>query len=296
MQAKRLSKDAAIGIICPCHVAERQHYAKIFAAIQRMGFRVKAGAHIYQDTVGYAASAEERAADLNAMVADDEVGLVLFGGGEGGAEILPLIDYENICRHPKLFSSYSDGTSILQAIHAKTGLTTYYGMGAGVFFDLRQYDWRQFCAHFAEGGGDGHFFPDSAWQMLCPGVCEGTLTGGYGPQFALTQAGPYFRYEKGERYLLFLEDHAHFSEVGAVASTLAFIEQGSFMQQVGGLIFGHYADEAPDMLLQCLCRFGERHQIPVAYTDDFGHGTRHAILPIGARARLDAHSGLFDFC
>jgi muramoyltetrapeptide carboxypeptidase LdcA involved in peptidoglycan recycling len=26
----------------------------------------------------------------------------------------------------------------------------------------------------------------------------------------------------------------------------------------------------------------------VVYTDDFGHGTRHAILPIGMEAQLDA--------
>lgn len=296
MQAERLAPNGMIGIFCPCHVADRAHYEQIFSAIERQGFRVKAGGHIYRDTYGYAASRKERAEDLNALVADDEVGMVLFGGGEGGAEILPLIDYENIRRHPKLFSSYSDGTSILNAIYAQTGLTTYYGIGTGIFADLRHYDWKQFCAHFAEGYERGHYFSDSSWQMLCPGSCEGTLIGGYGPQFALTLGSPYFCYEKGKRYLLFLEDYERFSEVGAVASTLAFIEQSAFMQQVVGLIFGHYAQQPPETLLQCLRRFGERCHIPVAYTDDFGHGTRHAVFPIGTRARLCADGALFDFC
>ncbi len=34
-------------------------------------------------------------------------------------------------------------------------------------------------------------------------------------------------------------------------------------------------------------RFGKRYSIPVAYCDDFGHGSNHAIFPIGRGAVLD---------
>ena len=63
----------------------------------------------------------------------------------------------------------------------------------------------------------------------------------------------------------------------AIASCMAYIEQSAFMDKVVGLIFGHYAAEVPEDLLAVLARFAERHNIPV-YTDDFGHGFRHAIL------------------
>ena len=43
-------------------------------------------------------------------------------------------------------------------------------------------------------------------------------------------------------------------------------------------------------------RFGAAHGIPTVYTDDFGHGTRHAILPIGIRAVLDADNQSLTFC
>jgi muramoyltetrapeptide carboxypeptidase len=59
------------------------------------------------------------------------------------------------------------------------------------------------------------------------------------------------------------------------------------MQSVTGLIFGHYAENVPEDLFRCLERFGERHNIPVVYSDDFGHGTRHAVLPIGVNAALN---------
>jgi muramoyltetrapeptide carboxypeptidase len=41
--------------------------------------------------------------------------------------------------------------------------------------------------------------------------------------------------------------------------------------------------------------FGEKHNIPVVYCDDFGHGRNHAIFPIGAKAALDADRKTLEF-
>ena len=289
MQANRMPRNGTIGLFCPSHVANMEGYAPIIAAIKRLGFNLKLGDNFFKDTYGYAASAEERAADINALVADDTVQMILFSGGESAVEILPLIDYDNIRRHPKLFSSYSDGTSILSAIYAQTGLITYYGFGAGQFSDLRHYDYMQFCSHFVEGyNAEQLFVSDSEWKTLSGGTCEGTLIGGYTSLFGLMLSNNYFKYDTDKNYLLLLEDHEKYSDVGAVSTYLAFISQSAFMRNVVGLIFGHFSVNVPNDLLRCLERFGTAHNIPVIYTDDFGHGTRHAILPIGMNAKLDA--------
>ena len=296
MQAKRLPKNGTIGVFCPSHIANMERYAPIIAAIGRLGFNVKMGANVQKDTYGYAASAEERAADLNTLVSDDSVQMVLFSGGESAAEILPLIDYENISRNPKLFSNYSDGTSILNTIYAQTGLITHYGIGVSDFSDLRHYDYMQFCSHFVEGYSAEKFVSDSKWITLRGGICEGTLIGGYSSLFIMMLANRYFKYHSDRKYLLFLENLEIAASVGAIATELAFIGQSAFMHNVAGLIFGHYSVNVPDAFLRCLERFGENHNIPVVYTDDFGHGTRHAILPIGVTARLDADRQCIDFC
>jgi len=297
MQAKKMPRDGTIGIFSPSHVAETERYAPIIDAIERRGFTVKLGENFTKNTYGYAASAEERAADLNALVADTGVQMILFSGGDSAVEILPLIDYDNIRRNPKLFSSYSDATSILTSVYAKTGLITYYGFGAGQFLDLRYYDYMQFCSNFVEGYcKPDEFVSDSVWKTLRGGSCEGTLIGGYNSLFALMLSGPYFTYDTDKKYLLFLEDHEKFNDVGAVSTCLAFIGQSAFMRNVTGLIFGHYAVSVPEDFFRCLERFGNRHNIPVVYADDFGHGTRHAILPIGVNARLDADEQSLAFC
>jgi len=295
MQAKRLSQGGTIGVFCPSHIADMERYTRSIAVLERLGFNLKFGANIQNDTYGYAASAEERAADLNALVADDSVQMILFSGGNSAVEILPFIDYENIRRNPKLFSSYSDATPILNAIHAQTGLITYYGLGISDFIDLRQYDYMQFCSHFVEGYSAKQFVSDSKWKTLNGGSCEGTLIGGYSSLFGLMLANRYFNYDINKKYLLFIEDHEKYSRVGAASTYLAYIGQSAFIQNVSGLIFGHYSNNVPDDLFRCLERFGASYSIPVVYTDDFGHGTRHAILPIGLNAKFDADNQQLAF-
>ncbi|MDR1328224.1 MAG: LD-carboxypeptidase [Oscillospiraceae bacterium] len=295
MLAQRLNYGDAIGIFFPSHIPEPERFERNIWTLERLGFKVKLGENAEKDTYGYAASAEERAADLNALVADDNVKMVLFGGGDSAAEILPHIDYDGIRRRPKLFTSYSDGTVILNAIYSQTGLVTYYGSGPGIFEDLRLYNWEQFKSHFVAGQSAAEFVSDSKWRTLRGGSGAGTLIGGYTALFAALLGSPYFKYDRGREYLLLLEDHERYSSPAAVATWLAFAEQSELMKNVKGLIFGHYAVEAPDELLRLLERFGERNNIPVVYTDDFGHGTKHAILPIGVDAALDADKQTLTF-
>lgn len=59
------------------------------------------------------------------------------------------------------------------------------------------------------------------------------------------------------------------------------------MEQVTGLLFGHYSDDVSPLLFEVLERFGKKYSIPVACCDDFGHGFNHAIFPIGRGAVLD---------
>jgi len=289
MTAKRLPQGGTIGIFCPAHVADPLRYKPQLDGIERMGFKVKLSENFYKDTWGYAASAKERADDLNALIADSNVDAILFSGGNSAAEILPYIDYENIRKNPKRIGSYSDGTSILNAITAQTGLVTYYGTTPSIFDDMRHYNYTEFCAHFVEGYSASHFAHNSDRITLNGGTCEGMLIGGYTTLFALMLANKYLTLNESD-YILLLESHERYGPLGMTAEEFAFIEQTDFMSKVRGVVFGHFSMETPTYLLNCLERLGKRHNIPVIYTDDFGHGTRHGILPIGARATLDAES------
>jgi len=286
MIAERLKIGDTIGLISPSSIADPDKYARNKFVLESLGFKVKVGKNVFSSSYGYSASEYERAEDFNAMIADDAVKMVLFGGGEGGNELLPYIEYEAIKTHPKLISSYSDGTTILNAIYAKTGLVTYYGQTPGIFADLRYYDYTQFASHFISGNR-AEFRSNGQWRTITPGCCEGLLIGGYTRNFAMLTGSPYFSYDEDKKYILFLEDHEHFSELNAVSAYLAHIAQSGFFKNVAGLLFGHYSETHYPALFEMLERFGEKYNLPVAYCDDFGHGVNHAVLPIGVTAELD---------
>ena len=116
MRAPCLPQGGVIGICSPSHVAGRGRYARIEAGIRALGFQVREADNLYRDTYGYLATPEERAADFHQLLYDDEVRLIFFGGGEGSNELLPLLDFDAIRRHPKRMASFSDGTTLLTIV------------------------------------------------------------------------------------------------------------------------------------------------------------------------------------
>lgn len=284
-----LKQGDTIGIISPSWVADKSDYEKYAAGLECLGFRVKFGKNIYKDTYRYTASAEERADDLNEMVYDETVKMIFFGGGYGSVDLLPYIDYEKIRQNPKLFLSYSDGTSILNAIYARTGITTYYGQTPGLYGEVSGYDRKQFISHFVQGGTKA-FVSNSEWHTIRAGSCAGNLLGGYLFNFALSLGNPFFPYPMDRKYILFIEESEKYQAVPDTGMLLTCIGQSRLMEQVTGLLFGHYSDETSRPLFEILERFGDKYHIPVAYCDDFGHGVNHAIFPVGRKACLDTEN------
>ncbi len=301
MRAKPLPEHGAIGICSPSHVPLfeaapgqeipwSREYKNIIGGMEREGFRVVQAENLYKKTWGFLAADTERAADLNQLAADKTVDYILFGGGEGAPEVLPYLDFELFRQNPKRICSYSDGTTILNAVWAKTGLETYYGQDPTLFTEKwTPYNRRHFEGHILSDSMTVHE-KNSPWLILNPGMGEGVLCGGYTMNFALLLSTRYFPVDPNEPHILFLEDHEMFGGPDHVSSMLGYIEQSDFMKSVTGLIFGNYSNAPCPNLYARLKLLGERRGIPVVYCDDFGHGENHAILPIGRRAQLDADS------
>ena len=67
------------------------------------------------------------------------------------------------------------------------------------------------------------------------------------------------------------------------------------MDDLHELFFSVFADNIHPELLARIKRFGEKHKIPSAYCDDFGHGENHAVLPIGRMAEFNSEKELLNF-
>ncbi len=286
----RLKVGDTIGIVCPSHTYNKSTYERVAFQMRKHGFQVKFGDHIFQNDYGTMANLEDRLADFSQAVLDDDIKLVIFSGGQGATELLPHLDYPAIKAHPKLYSSYSDGTSILNAIYAQTGIVTYYGSNPSIFDDMRYYNYEQFKLNFMDETMK-HFVSDTKWQTIHPGTAHGILIGGHYHRFECLQGNKYFQYDPNQDYILFLEGQQSSHVPDYVATHLAFIEQTSLFAKVKGVIIGYYAEVLPAEFIAVLQRFVARTHLPLVYSDDFGHGVKHGILPIGVPATLDATTG-----
>jgi muramoyltetrapeptide carboxypeptidase len=284
----RLRSGDKIGIVSPCWLLEQSRREEIERVLAIMGFRAVFGSNAFRSTDGYAASVQERADDFNSMIDDPAVRMILFSGGEVGDELLPLLDYAALTRKPKLLCSYSDGTNLLNAVTSLGGIVTYYGQ---CWNSLLYSEHNRACFLEAFRTDSPPAFRQSAgWYIVTHGTAEGILIGGYLANFALMVGSPYFRFSPEQRHLLFLEDHISFTSPPAFSRYLSHIAQSRLFETVTGVLIGHY-DTAPSPELDAvLTRFAASTGLPVVRCDDFGHGTRQNILPIGLPARLDTQA------
>ena len=295
IRPQHLRPGDTIGFVAPCYKLEKESADRAKKTLEELGFHVRYAEHLFSGEWGFSGTDGERAEDFMQMIEDPEVKMLLFTGGEVSTHLLPLLDYESIRRHPKIICSYSDSTSLLNAIACRSGLVTFYGQSIRTFEEHTEgtdYNLQAFENLLISQRPE--YRKAAPWTVLRRGHAEGRLTGGYLVNFTLLQNTPYYRWDPEERPLLFLEDHEKFNEPAAVSRYLSCLEQDGVFDRVCGLIFGHYSEKPCPLLDGILIWIGERHCIPVVRTEDFGHGMFNAILPIGECAVLDAECGSFE--
>ncbi len=293
IKPKKLQKGDTIGFIAPCYVLQKEEADKAKAVLEDLGYHVKYAPNLFSSDWGFAGSDQQRADDFNGMIMDDEVKMLLFTGGEVSTHLLPLLDYQQIRNKAKIICSYSDSTTLLSAIYSQSRIITFYGQSIHTFVVAEQYNIDTFIRRIAKGVVS--YTPATPWRRIHGGTAQGEMIGGYLGNYALIQNTKYYQLEKNKKYLLFLEDHEKFIEPAAVSRYLSALEQDGLFDLVGGLIFGHYSEHPQPLIEEILGRIGNKYNIPVVWTEDYGHGKFNSLFPIGVNAELDADTGSFQF-
>jgi muramoyltetrapeptide carboxypeptidase len=97
-------------------------------ALEELGFVVDVMPNAMRDRSWVSGTVQERVDDVHRAFADERVRAVAsFIGGNHGAQLLESLDFDLIARNPKVLFGYSDMTSLLHAVHRRTGLVTFYG-------------------------------------------------------------------------------------------------------------------------------------------------------------------------
>lgn len=290
----KLKKGDTIGVIAPSNYIEKDDLEYINASIALMeasGFKVKFGKYVFENTLGYGTSPEKRAADINWAFKDDEVKAIMcVKGGEDSNTTLDYIDYEMINKHPKIICGFSDNTSILNAIHEKTGLVTYHGP---TFKSLTSwetgYAYKQFIKTFAENTESlimGE--PEDEYTTIQAGQATGELVGGNLSLFTKLVCGKYAVNVQDK--ILFLEELGFEAAPEMVNSNIYYLKQNGVFDRIAGLWIGNYEHPSKIGLEKIIINaIGDEYKFPIIKSDNFGHIDKKIIIPIGTKAEINTN-------
>lgn len=288
MIPNRLKKKDKIGIIAPSSPITEDKLADINNSITLMegsGFEIVFGKNVFKNTLGYGATAKEKAEDINNMFADPEIkGIFCATGGANSNSTFEYLDYELIKQNPKIICGFSDSTSILNMISEKTGLVTFNG---ATFKSLTswetEYSYKQIINKFVLGKTE-LAEEDDKFYCIKEGITEGILIGGNLTLTSNLCSGKY-RIDFTDK-ILFIEELAFETDAEMASNYLYKMKQNGVFDQIKGIWVGNYEGEVPleKILLDTL---EGNYNFPIIKSNNFGHTDRKMVIPIGTKAKID---------
>lgn len=130
-----LLKDDTIGLVCPAGYMTLENVQACINELQGWGYIVKTGKTIGGDSTTYfSGTDEERLADFQQMLDDDEVKAVLCArGGYGMTHIIDRIDFKKFKKQPKWIIGYSDITVLHCHLYSNYYISSLHAPMAGAF-------------------------------------------------------------------------------------------------------------------------------------------------------------------
>jgi muramoyltetrapeptide carboxypeptidase len=293
-----------VGLISPAGYIERKDIEDIQQVLASLGLKVKLGSHLLK-RYGYLAGTDrQRAFDVNMMFADSSVQAILpMKGGWGCNRILPFLDYALIRSNPKIIMGLSDITSLLLAIHTKSGLVTFHGPTA-------QSTWNPFTVdYFKRTLFKGEVFTlknlreannNLPIQTITPGKARGKLVGGNLSVITAMLGSDYL--PDWKQTILFVEEIGE--EIYRVDRMITQLKLAGVLGQISGFVFGQCTNcdrltqenskkDGSDSLTlaQVLKDQIQPLGIPAWSGAMIGHIKNKFIIPVGADVEIDANQG-----
>jgi len=280
-----------IGIAAPASPFDREAFEKGVGTLESLGFNVRIPEEIFKREGYHAGSDAERAELLMELFGDDTVQAILCArGGFGSMKLLPLLDFETIKRHPKIFVGYSDITTLLLAIHQQCNMVTFHGPMVTSLADGSENTTAALTN--AVSSLNPLVVTPSEPVIICPGKAAGVVTGGNLTTLIHLLGTPYEPDLEGR--LLFLEDRGEAPY--RIDRMLSQLHLGGHLDSVSGVALGCFEDCGAMEEVQYIVKTAfEDTQIPILGGFDMGHGKENTTLPIGLEADLDTQDGSLRF-
>ena len=298
MKARRLSKNATIGVIAPGSPVDPKRFEAGKKELEHRGFRIRCpidpGKHYGDYTHGFAsASVEDRARVLRELFEDKDVEAVLAArGAYGSPELLPKIDFPSIGKTKKLLIGCSDVTALLLPLYSQGKVFSIHGPTLSGDFA------RASESSDAKAGVDAlihmlmeqEYLPELSASLLREGKAEGWLLVGNLTMLLNLLGTPWDMDYSGA--ILVLED------VGEapyrIHRALTHLKLAGKLERISALIFGRFsrceATQGPsvqEVIKNSVKDILAETRYPVLMDLQIGHNGINLPLPLGCRAVVE---------
>ena len=284
-----LKSGDTVAVVAPAAAIEREHLERGVNVLASMGFRVKVSQRVLARSGILAGDDRERASELREYFADPEVKAIFSArGGYGCGRLLPLLDFKEMARTPKIFVGFSDATFLLNALVDFAGMVSFHG--PMVAMDLARGLSPRAFEHMQDLlGGKLDGFELEARETMHPGDARGEVIGGCLSVLVATIGTPYAPRFDGR--ILFLEDTGE--KAYRIDRMLVQLRQSGALGRVAGIVFGAIrAIDGNEQESRLIARFAAEQTAglgcPVLYGVEAGHGTENFTIPFGVVARIDS--------
>ena len=264
----------------------QQQICQLMECFQEMGIEPVLSPCLYATDSVEAGTAYQRAEILMKYYQDPEIIAICdVSGGDIANEILPYLDYKTIATSDKTFWGYSDLTTIINAIYAKTGRVSVLYQVRNLVREDGGNQRRNFMDHLQKQdfGSASLFDYDYQWIQGAPQrgeALQGIVVGG-NIRCLLKLAGTSYWPDMADKILLL---EARSGGVAQMITYLSQLQQMGVFGQIRGILLGTFTQMEKEQVVPDIIELVRRFagdQIPMAKTAWIGHGADSKAIVIG---------------
>ncbi len=274
-----------IRIVATARKMDRSILEEAADFIEKAGYQVSFGKHLFEANNQFAGSDEMRASDFNEAIHDNEVKAILCArGGYGSVRILDAIDWKHLQKLPKWIVGYSDVT----AIHQVCNYLSIASMHATMPINFKSNTQAALDSLFNTLSGASFTYEWDSMDLNRSGTCSGELVGGNLSMIYSMMGSTEQLNTTGK--ILFLEDLDEY--LYHVDRMMMCLKRADLLSGLKGLIIGGMTDmndntipfgkTVPQIILDAI----KGYNFPVTFNAPFGHIDDNRTLVLGGQYKL----------
>lgn len=270
-----------VAIVCCSNgqkTADKSKINELCKTLQQIGLIPVFSDFIYAEGSVFSGTALQRADSLMAFYQDEEIRAIFdISGGDIANEILSYLDFEVIAESNKQFWGYSDLTTIINAIYARTGKKSVLYQVRNLVYENSARQILYFTNTVMNGKKDLWNFE---YRFLRGKGLSGIVVGG-NIRCLLKLAGTEY-WPDMEGKVLLLE--ALGGTAAQMVTYLSQLEQIGVFDKINGILLGTFTnmerEQSNPSIEELVVRYAGEH-LPIAKTQQIGHGSDSKGIVIG---------------